>query len=319
MYQSTGELLKSLEKESLSNKIISDDVGKMIRSTLLQQGLSPIITEEPNPNAIRDIVFEYLKTVTYQPKKVMDYLYNNNQMEEFSKYINEFNKEHIKGRKNLTGQTIITEWEYYKSQEVPKLLGKEIMNRLRYDEERARAGIATEEDLTRSVIYAGMKEQEIQRKNFREEEIRQRAKVIKAEYDARRYQIRKRLEELQKEVINATKNMIENIGTEKEKIYQDYLDELAKKKVELNKELKEIKIDEIKDLMTDEELMKYEEEHPTGHGISRKEKGIVKRTTKKESKGRLEKESKGRLEKNIQPKRRLTEYELSRLYKFDYK
>lgn len=205
MYQSMNEQINYLKTASITKKIISDDIDQMVRNKLIQLGITPIVIEEFDPNVNRNIVMSILKQITFEPRRAFSKIYEMDDLENFSRYRNEFLKL-LKGRTNLKANDLLIEWDYFKNNEMNKPLFREstLEAREKYDRERKQAMDKLHEDQRMEIEET----EELFREPIIIIEESERLK-LKNDYDI----YSKKLNELEKQKKEVIKELQKGIGT----------------------------------------------------------------------------------------------------------
>jgi hypothetical protein len=158
MYQSYKAQLLNAQKEATTDKYIGNEITQMLRNQMLMQGITPITIEREQPSISeeRDYIISRIKTITTEPSKFYDYLYKSGQIADFSLGVDEFIKKKLRYKRNLPYNSLIKEWEDYKTGELSvtpldvirkNLYGKIVEPRIRLNkqEEEQRKAIEQEE------------------------------------------------------------------------------------------------------------------------------------------------------------------------------
>jgi hypothetical protein len=116
MYQSANVQLSQAKKESDNKRVITNDVNQMVRNKMLELGLNPIMElDESVVSDNRNDIMAVLKNITRQPKKVYSDLFNKNELDDFYTVMDEFARKYLKGRRNLTANVFMLEWDKFKN------------------------------------------------------------------------------------------------------------------------------------------------------------------------------------------------------------
>ena len=115
MYNSTKKDLKMLQLDIQGESLIKNDIEDLKRRKDLMEGITPVDTEEFNPNIHRSEIMRILKYVTIKPTEAYVYLYDTHTLQEFYMASSEFIK-YLKNRRNLNIEDFKIYWElYYKT------------------------------------------------------------------------------------------------------------------------------------------------------------------------------------------------------------
>lgn len=237
MYQSARQQLINAEKEVSNVSFVKKKVDDMLRNQLLMQGISPIIVEQETPTLTqeKEYIISSLRNITTQPIKFYDYLYNTNQIADFSIGIDEFVKKKLRYKRNIPFNSLKKEWEDYKRggveitplEEIKKYENKvlyELQNRDKHRNEQ------------KKIIDFENKERKDLDKEFETEFLNAKKKIMKEiqktqdiEQQQRLWNLLGQNEEFKRQMIKQNE-LIErqNIGkkdiTEKEAIKRKHLD-----------------------------------------------------------------------------------------------
>jgi hypothetical protein len=232
MFVSLKKLRFANDKNRRNKQILTNDYKMLNRSNMLKLGLQPTI-EAQDPNKIRVSVMNTLTSMTYEPRKTFSELFNSNDINTFYKYSNEFMKK-LKNRQNLSATELISEFEAFKTIDIPKLLVAKdgtLEERIKYEEDKqrlieretdSRFKLQNDADMDRADLFLDVAEQQESAERENLDSIRQserellQNKLMKDGYNT-----------LKRELMQKAKDIYGKVSLMEENIFEDKLKQLA--------------------------------------------------------------------------------------------